>query len=68
MNILMNMIIKLEFKLLLLSEIIIYLNINIIIDLIWRFNEIVNCMIIYQIIKEYDYKSNHLSIEITIII
>ena len=64
----MNIIIKLEFKLLLLSKIIIYLNIDIIINLVWEFNKIVNCMIIYQIMKEYNHDSNHFSIEIIIII
>ena len=63
----MNIIIELKLKLLLSSRIIIYSNINIIIDLIWRFNEVTNRMIIYQIVKEHDHDSNHLSIEITIV-
>ena len=68
MNILMNIITKLKFKLLLSLKIIIYLNIDIIINLIWRFNEIINRMIIYQIIKEYNHDSDYLLIKIIIII
>ena len=63
----MNMIIELKFKLLLSTGIIIYSNVDIIIDLIWGFNEAANRMIIYQIVKEHDHDSNHLSIEITIV-
>ena len=61
------MIIKLELELLFSSRIIIYSNINIIINLVWGFNEAINRMIIYQIAKEYDHDSNHFSIETTII-
>ena len=68
MNILINMIIKLEFKLLFSSKIIIYSNIDIIINLIWEFNKVINYIIIYQIMKKYDYDSNHFSIKIIIII
>ena len=68
MNILMNIIIELKLKLLLSSGIIIYSNIDIIINLIWGFNEVANRMIICQIAKKHDHDSNHLSIETTIII
>ena len=67
MNALMNMIIELELKLLLPSRITIYSNVDIIIDLIWEFNEAANRMITCQIAKEHDHDSDHLSIEIIIV-
>ena len=67
MNALMNMITELELKLLLPSRIIIYSNVDIIIDLIWEFNEAANRMITCQIAQEHDHDSDHLSIETIIV-
>lgn len=67
MNILMKMMMELELKLLFPLGIIIYSNIGIIIDLIWGFNEMVNHLLICWIVKDHDHDSDHLSIEIIII-
>ena len=55
---------KIELKLISLTEIIIYLKVKIMINLIWENNQAKQRIIKYKIAKYNNHESNHLSIEI----